>query len=229
MALNATVAMRFVEMELGMSHHLMELTRENMLDIFEQRTLPTFSLYFPYESRLIIDPYTDCVPDRTCLYYLRTELEILGVTKVLINNIEAGLQNISPFWSNPFDLHMRNTYESAVLNPTTFEFVHPDMVDVFPKNTYVRSLMVVLKCIHPKGMTTVPLNMREEFLELAKLDVLCALRPIRERFASINTTFGTIEQFLQKLDDAPDKRNDLIATWRTNVLKSPRKKKIYFY
>jgi len=229
MPINPTQVLRHIERKLGASHYQLELSREDIIQTVIDETLPTFSNYFPYEHSLLIDPAQDRVEGHIGVQYLKTDFDIVGISKVLINNVEAGLPNISSFYSNPFDMAMQNTLESMVVNPTTYRWVSPDKIEIFPKNTLIRELLVVLKVVHPKHMKTIPMNLRDEFYKLALYDVCESLYPIRQRFSNIQTTFGSIELFMQQLEEASSKREELLEKWRSNFLKSPNRKKIFVY
>jgi hypothetical protein len=69
--------------------------------------------------------------------------------------------------------------------------------------------------------------MRAEFLECALYDVRIAIYPIRERFRNINTTFGSVELFMEKLDSAADDKKQLIEKWRQHFAKSSKKRKMF--
>jgi hypothetical protein len=230
MSLNATSILRHIERKLGASHHLLEISQDDMIDTIVFETLPTFSNYFPHFDQLEVTPGTgDDVPGHMGWYFLRTDFEILGVSKVLINFIESGIPNISAYYSNPFDMQLTSDMESAVLNPTTFKYRAPDKVEIFPKNTYIQSMYVEIKCVHPKHFQTIPMNLREEFLKLAYYDICESIYPIRHRFQSIGTTFGNIDLFMDQIEQASDKRQELIETWRSNVLKNSQRKKLFIY
>lgn len=229
MSLNATSILRHIERKLGASHHLLELSQDDIIDTVVQETLPTFSNYFPYFDQLNVNPGQDNVPGHMGWYFLRTEFEVLGVSKVLINYIESGIPNLSAYYSNPFDMQLLSDMESAVLNPTTFKYRAPDKVEIFPKNTYIQSMYVEIKCIHPKHFQTIPMNLREEFLKLAHYDVCESLYPIRRRFQNIGTTFGSLDLFMEQLENAADKKEELLEKWKTNVLKNSNRKKLFIY
>ena len=69
--------------------------------------------------------------------------------------------------------------------------------------------------------------MRNEFLECALYDTRIALYPIRDKFRNINTTFGSIELFMDKLESAQDDKKALLEKWRANFAKSSKKRKIF--
>ena len=60
--------------------------------------------------------------------------------------------------------------------------------------------------------------MREDFCLLCLYDVLLAIRPIRKRFATINTAFGSLEPFNEMVDSAESNRNDLLNKRKEEML-----------
>lgn len=229
MPLNATIVLRNIFMELGASHQQLELDQEDIIKTVEEITVPTFSHYFPHEDKQVLAPDNDGVPGSRGLYYVRSDFEVLGVKKVLINNIEAGVPNISGYFSDPISMQIQANIDSAWLNPVTFKFHSPDIVEIFPKNTLIRQMLVVLKVMHAKHLGTIRTDMREEFLKLAVLDVKRALYPIRKRFQTIGTTFGNIEPFIEQLENARQDREDLLDKWKTEAPKSSQKQKLFIY
>jgi hypothetical protein len=229
MPISATTVLRHIERKLGVSHHTLELERDDLIRTIVEETIPTFSLYFPLRRRLLVEPGKDDVEGRYGVYYLKSEFEIIGISRVLINNIEAGIPNITNYYNNPFEMQIDANIQSSVINPTTYNWEKPDKIEIFPKNTFARTILVETKVVHPSHMTTIPLNLRDEFNALAYYDVCESLYPIRKRFSQIGTTFGSIELFMDQLEQASDKRTELLEKWKLNFLKSPERKKFFIY
>ena len=228
MSLSPTTVLRHIERRLGVSHHQLELSRDQIMDTVFEETLITFSTYFPHHHRIIIDRVKDAVEGRVGVYYLKTDFEILGISKILTDNLESNM-NISTYFHNPIDRQILANTESAVINPTTFRWEPPDKLEIFPKNIFPYNILCELKVVHPKHLKTIPLSLREEFLKLALYDVQISLLQIRRYFETISTNFGEIQLFLQELEEAPDKREELLEVWRTNLLRTPYRKKIFVY
>ena len=230
MSIDTTKTLRHIKKKLGASHHNIELLDNHIMETVFQETLPIFSRYFPYFNRIVVTPSIDHVDGRAGIYYLKTPLDILGISRVLVGNIVTHLTSISNFYSNPVDRQFLADLEGLVINPFTFKWWPPDKLEVFPKSlSYLEPFLVEVKCVHPKHLQTIPDTMREEFFKLAVYDVRDGLYQIRKRFSTLNTAFGNIELNMQDLEEAESKREELLEKWKTNFIKSANRQKIFIY
>lgn len=229
MAFNSTDVLQYIEMNLGASIQILELTPEEIMETVTKVTLPTFSLYYPHFHMIRVKPKEDAVPGRFNCFYLKTDFEIIGVTKVLSENY-LGNQGLPMAYydSDPINRQMTADIASMFFQPLTFDYESPNILSVYPKTLLTGQLEVQLKVVHPSHLGTIPFSLREEFLECALVDVRRALYPIRQRFQQINTTFGNIELFMDKLESANDDRKEILQRWRENFMKTSRRKKFYF-
>jgi hypothetical protein len=216
-------------MNLGATIQVLELTPEDIMKVVQEQTIPSFSQYYPYYAKVMIDPKRDKVPNRICTYYINTDLDLLGVSKLLIENYMGGtgLPIVAPYFTNPVDRQIIADTTSMYYQPFTFDFETPNILSVFPKTNFFGEFMIEVKALHPSHLSTIPLSMRAEFLECALYDVRIAIYPIRERFRNINTTFGSVELFMEKLDSAADDKKQLIEKWRQHFAKSSKKRKMF--
>jgi hypothetical protein len=76
-------------------------------------------------------------------------------------------------------------------------------------------------------MKTIPMNMREDFLKLCLLDVLISIYPLRHRFESFNTPYGTMQPFMEMVDSAKSDRDTLVERFERYFLKDSRAKRIF--
>jgi hypothetical protein len=229
MSLNPTVVMRRLGVELGLSHMDAELADFDMMNVVYEVTLPTFSDFFPYKIMVQVSHDKDLVDGYMGRYYLRTNFEILGISKLFIDDYQIkSLQNQTYYDYNPFTVAMKQNMEPFVTGMVTPKFHHPNQIELFPKHYAYGNFSVELKVMHPRHLATIPLNLREEFLELAVIDVKSALYPIRKRFQSMSTPFGSIELNIEDLQSAVDRRRDLLEKWTAKLLKTGNLKKIYF-
>jgi hypothetical protein len=230
MPMSATDTLRHIERKLGASFQRLELDQDEIMDTVISETLPTFSNYFPYHHRHIVVPERDQVVDRYGVYYLKTDFDVLGISKISIDggNVMGAIPR-AQINTNPFDMKISSDMLSAIENPLTFNYEAPDKLEIFPKGLITNVILVEMKVVHPSHLRTIPLNMREQFLKLALYDVQDSLHKIRRHFENMNTTFMNIELFLQDLEEASTKREDLLETWRSNFLKSHHNKKLYIY
>ena len=228
MAMNPTDVLQYIELNLGASLQVLELDANEIMEVVRTQTIPTFSIYWPNYKLLKVDPAEDKVPGRFNTFYLKTDLEIIGVSKVLAENYmgNSGLP-LAYYDSDPVNRQMTADIASMFLQPITFSYEPPNIVSVFPKTQLLGQFTVEVMTVHPDHLATIPYGYRNEFLECALYDVRIALYPIRQRFSTINTTFGNVELFMDKLDSAFDDKKQLLERWRTNFIKSSRHRKIF--
>lgn len=228
MAFNSSMVLQSIERNLGATLQVLELSTEEIMDVIRHETLPTFSKYYPFYTLLKIHPIEDKVPNRFNAFYIKTDFELLGVSKILAENYMGNgglpLANID---SDPINRQFTADIASMYIQPITFDFEEPNIVSVYPKSALMGTFMLEIKVVHPDHMATIPLSMRDEFLKLALFDIRTTLYPIRHRFANINTTFGNIELFMDKLESASDDREALLEKWRANFYKSSKRRKIF--
>jgi hypothetical protein len=132
-----------------------------------------------------------------------------------------------PLTVNPFETQMLNDFVSMTVTPITWEYIAPNRITIYPKIVQYQSAILEVKAIHPKHLKTIPMNMRDEFLKMALLDVLVSLYPLRHRFESFNTAYGELRPFLDMVDRATDERTALLEKWQSQVLKASKAKRIF--
>jgi hypothetical protein len=117
---------------------------------------------------------------------------------------------------------------SMITVPTTIQYFPEDnSLEIYP-DTYTKgTVLVELNCVHLNDFSTIPLNMRDEFLKLCLYDTQEVIYHMRKRFSNLQTSFGNIELFIDDLQDAPSKKEELLERWKANYFKSPKRKKIY--
>lgn len=228
MAINPSSILQYIEMSLGASLQVLELTVDEIMDIINTQSIPTFSLYYPYLKLIEINSKEDAVPGRFNTFYIKTDLEIVGVSKLLAENY-MGISGVpmSMYDSDPINRQITADITSMYIQPLTFAYETPNIVSVFPKTMLLGKFAVEIKTVHPTHMATINRNLIGEFKKLCLYDIQIALYPIRQRFATINTTFGSIELFMEGLQEATNNRSELLDKWRENFFKNSRKRKIY--
>jgi hypothetical protein len=161
-------------------------------------------------------------------YFLRTEFEILGIAKLLRGESAVLYKTvILNNTLNMFDNQIINDMLSSVNVPSTFNFLPPNKIEVFPKYVSEPNFLAVLKVIHPSHFYTVPMSLRDEFLKLALYDVAMSILAIRKQFTNLNSPFGNIELNMDDLESAEDKRNTLIDEWDHQYYKEGNRRKIW--
>jgi hypothetical protein len=227
--LTATQVLRYINRMLGTVLQELELSEEEMMRVIFQETLATYSKFFPYKYRLTISA-NEYVPGSLNTYKIpnKDNLEIIGVHKVFVANMTQFGSTLIPLSYNPFEGQVFNDFVSMTVTPITWEYKAPDELTVFPKIINHRSALIEVKAIHPKHLKTIPMNMRDEFLKLCLYDVLLSLYPLRHRFESFNTPYGTMQPFMEMVDSAKADKEELITRWQTLFLKDSTAKRIFW-
>jgi hypothetical protein len=226
--LTATQVLRFINRNLGTMLQEIELSQEEMMRVIFQETLPTFSKYFPYKYRMTVGN-ADFIQGSLNTYEIPNSdnLEIIGIHKVFISNMAQFGSTMIPLSYNPFETQIFNDFVSMTVTPVTWTYIPPNKVTVFPKIVNYQSAILEVKSVHPKHMKTVPMNMRDEFMRLALLDVLVSLYPLRKRFETMTTPFGTLQPFMEMVERSIDDRNALLERFNSLVLKDSNAKRIF--
>jgi len=227
--LNPTTVLRYLNRMLGTVLQELEINEEEMMKIVFQESLNTYSKYFPYKYFSYITQ-TDLVSGTRSTYKLPKidRLEIIGIHKVFISNMTQFGSTMIPMSYNPFETQVFNDYVSMTVTPTTFRYIPPDEIEIFPKVMGYQHAVLEVKAVHPAHLRTIPMNMRDEFLRLCLLDVLLALYPLRHRFETLTTPYGAIAPFMEMVDSAKEDKRELLEKWVSLFLKSADAKRIFF-
>jgi hypothetical protein len=223
-----TMVLRYINRNLGALLQELELSNEEMMRVVFQESLPTYSKYYPYKYRLTVGN-SSFVPGSLNTYQIPNEdqLEIIGIHKVFISNMAQFGSTMIPLSYNPFETQIFNDYVSMTVTPVTWQYLPPNQVTVFPKIVNYQEAILEVKAIHPKHMKTIPMNMRDEFLRLCLLDILVSMYPLRHRFESFTTPYGTMQPFMEMVDRATDDRKELLEKWNLLFLKDATAKRIF--
>jgi hypothetical protein len=226
--LTGTQVMRFINRNLGAALQELELSEEEMMRVVFQETLPTFSKFFPYKYRLQVGN-AQFVQGSLNTYEIPNSdnLEIIGIHKVFISNMAQFGSTMIPLSYNPFETQIFNDYVSMTVTPVTWTYIPPNQVTVFPKIVNYQTAILEVKAVHPRHMKTVPMNMRDEFLKLTLLDVLVSLYPLRKRFETMTTPYGTRQPFMEMVERSIDDRKDLLERFSNLLLKDSNAKRIF--
>lgn len=231
--LSPTDVLRYLNRNLGAALNIIELNEDEMMRVVFQETIPTFSKYFPWHTKIEVDARSQ-VPGKRNQFFL-SEDELLGL-KVI--SIHKGWISQTAFYgyhsmttmTDPVSTQLMQDVMSQTQTPITFLWEAPNKIQIYPYITNMgqSGFTVELNCQIPTHMKTIPMGYREWFLKLALLDVLISIYPIRHRFAdSLNTPFGQISLFLEQVDGAKDERQTLLETFQENILKDSDSKKIW--
>jgi len=226
--LTPTTTLRYLKRMLGTVIQDLEITDDEMMRVVFQESVPTYSKYFPYRYKLGLTPDDILDEKYPNVYKLpnKDRLEIFGVHRVWLSNMNQFGGSLLPLVNNPFESQFLNDYLSKTVTPTTFEFQAPDMITIKPKIYMKGSALIEVKAIHPKHLKTIPIAMREQFLQLCLDDVLLTLYPIKHRFATMNSVYGSIEVFTEMVDTAKDDKQQLLDKWAEAYLRQDNVKRL---
>lgn len=227
--------LNYIERNFGYGFNELELNTDDILNTIRMETLPTYSKFFPYMIEHYINPDEDRVNGYDNRYYLKCEgYTVLGVAEVFITNTYygdiAGLGYSSAVGMNGSEAQLIQDVLSVNRVPVTHRYNGDDnSVTIFPSGIPKHAVLAKLKVVHLDDFSSIPLNMRDEFLKLCLYDVQSAIFPLRRRFSNLQTAFGNIELFIDDLAEAPNKREELFEKWRRYSHKAANRKKIYVY
>lgn len=231
--LNSTRIIRYIEKHLGYKFMDLELSPDDIIEDIREYTLKTYSKYFPYIVPAdVIDSERVEVDKCNKLYIDSKGLNILSINRLITGNYEYVDPSIILRTPIPRDIFAATTnmdMNSMIQNPVTFRFYPPNTIEIYPSVMASTNSVVYLNCVHPKHFGTIPDNMEEQFLKLALLDVKSSLYEIRHRFANLETPYGNIELFIDDLQEAESKKEELLEVWRKLSHKQSNRKRLYIY
>ena len=228
-----------IKARLGASHRNLELDDRDIVNLLQNETLKTASIYNPFFLEYLLDPETERVEGMGNVFNVPMEIagfETIGVEKVFAAQNTASMYGFVPYgilggdigtiMGNYLNMKLANGITGLMLPPDTFQYVHPGMLRIF--NTYTQNkYFVVLRTTHKKDFSTFPYGLRETIMKLALADVANDLLGIRTFFQNLGSTFAEINLNTDMLNNWADKRDDLIENMRKNQLKNAGVRKIY--
>lgn len=224
-----TMTLRYINRMLGTAVQEIELTEEEIIRVVLQESLMTYSKYFPYQYKERITQ-ADCIGNgynNTFRIPNKDRLEIMGIHRVWLDNQNQFGGSLLPLVHDPFASQLLNDQLSMTLTPITFEYQAPNLITIKPNMWSIKSALVEVKAVHPKHLKTIPISMRDQWLRLALDDVLLSIYPLRHRFESLSTVYGNISLFLEMVDNAASDKEALIESWKENLLRDSKAKRIW--
>ncbi len=240
--LSETEVIRYAERRLGYKFMDLEITPNEMVEVVQMETLPEFSKYFPYVQQNYISD-KDKVPgyDNRWRIHSPDGEEIININRVIgldtINHLSlAGSDGVvygtprvgGNSMGNPIDNQLMTDLYSLQRNPTIFHFYPPNILEITPNYSSMNNFQVLMNTVHANDFSTIPINLRKQFLQLALVDIADTILPLRQRFQNIQTTFGSIELFVDTLQEISQSRQDITEQFRQSVTKNPNRKKVWF-
>ena len=203
-------------------------------NIILDRTLPEFSSMFPDIRTVIMDIYTDAVPDRedpvnidgdsvTINTLLRIPpiraQRIQGVASVKPHNRLSNLSMSSSFetlesYQDLAQAQSLADLASIMIPPATFKFIAPDKVRLYNNHTYTSKIEVEVKYDHHEELFTITdPGMRAAFYNLALLDAKSWMYANLKRYGGFRTAYGEVNLEIDDWSSAEADRKELISQW----------------
>lgn len=234
MYLNTTTLIKWLGLELGITHSFLEVSTEFMLEVIRLQTLPEFSKYYPALFRFTLDttdPSTRLEGKKGAFRIPISIMEpkrIIGVSK-LINDVVYGTREGFLYGQdiNVLDRQIRADIASVASLPITYRYFPPNIVEVYPHNLYLRKFLLEIKVSHDPNFFTIPKSMVSEFMKLALVDVKRALYNIRKNFPSISTAFGSLEFDMDSVQGMDDKRAEILEVWAAQYYKAAGRRRMW--
>lgn len=228
--LNTTKVLRHIEKKLGFKFTDLEIDENEIMDEIRQNTLRVYSKYFPYITRVDVTEQQK-IDGKVNRFMIDPQgLEIMSINRLILGNMEyidPSIITRPNYQADIFSTIMANDMMSMVRNPITFSFLEPNIVEIYPSVVGLTNVMMFVNAVHPDHLGTIRANMEDQFLKLAYLDVADMLYMIRARFANMTTPYGNLELMVDRLQDASDKRDELLQEWRRQSHKNANRKRIF--
>lgn len=229
MSITISSLLRHIHRKLGTSHFEIPIDEEEIIDIIQQESLYTYSKFYPHFVRTTIS-IDDLIEHRTSSSMYRipnpTSLQIIGISRRIDNGRIGLYNNVFPAVSvmDPITTQAAMDLISGSVVPKTFRYEPPDKIELFPRRLFMEKEMIEIKCIHKPDLSTITVNMKDEFFELCLLDVKDSIWQILKRKTDINSPFGTINLKIDDYAEAENQKKELLERWRRNFMKSSRRK-----
>jgi hypothetical protein len=227
--LNISQIVNRLKAKLGVRVRRLEISDEEIISLIMEESLPAFSVYFPFNTHLVLEPGKDLVPGYGNRFYLRTELGVNSITSIRPYDANIRRSHVSQMGGTAFDamaVQANADMNSAFHVPITFHLHPPSIVEIDPM-PYSTKLIVEYDTNH-FDVGTLHNGYREEFLKLCEYDLKIDLLGQRKFFSSISTVFGEVELNLESLEEASDKRDELLEKFDEKHLFSSNRQKIWY-
>ena len=230
--LNSTKVIRYIESHLGYKLTDLELRHDEILEYIRMFSLQTYSKYFPYITSVNIRTQERLETGYNRIHLNLNGLEILTVNRIVTANIDyvdPSIITTTTYMTDTYTQINQSDTASMMRNPITWRFYPPDVLEVYPATLALDTAQIFVNCIHPEHFGTIEASMEEQFLKLALLDAKTCLYQLRHRFANLETPYGNIELFIDDLQDAESKKEELIEYWRKMAPRQSNRKRLYIY
>lgn len=194
--------------------------------VLQDITIPVFSIYAPYKESLTINVADLELLDKDtiCEKYLLPEFKTRQLLYVFDVKYDSEVLSGLGYYGGGMPLlqgnligqlmlsNMGANIMNQVIPKMTFHFERPRTLYLY--NAYATQKIVLsLGFEHDKSMASIPETAREEFMNLALLDVKENMYPTLKQYTELNTVNGNINLKLDDWAQAEDQRNQLIEKW----------------
>lgn len=213
----------YIKFNLGSPFLKLEMDDEEILKYIKKYTLKTFSKYLPDTNKIELDlgDPNNVFPEEENAFYLfeKDGLEILNVKDVyysLGGEIIFGhpIMGAYSFGEIPsLVLAMEENNITKLFSDFDFHFFFkaPNVLYIRPI-PQTQTVVVEYERVHPPDFSTIPVDMEEDFLDLALADIKIIIGQRRKRYnGTIRTPFGEIPLDVGILDEGRDERDKLIT------------------
>lgn len=230
MANRMTKLLDKIERQLGLSVIELpeKLSKDHWAEIIRDDTLPTFSRFFPFRHRTIID--NECEKDG--FYFVDRDLpegtEILGVKDVAWDAYRAdpklGRQGLNygtwDFIAGEYGVddialsQVRADYLSLFNLGIYIEEYPPNKIKLVSVNgatvSRYQSFPIDVLIIHPDNLMTISPTMMEIFEQLSKADVALFIYNNLKYYDGTDTVYANLDLKLETVQEWANKRQDII-------------------
>lgn len=198
-----------------------------ILQILQDITVPTFSIYYPYKERLHVNLHDLELIEKTTSYEkvllpIFQPRELLYVFDVNYNN--DNLSGIG-FYGSGFPMLQGNAFSQIALSNAganlmstmvpkiTFHFNYPRTLYVY--NALVSNdLILDIGIQQDKSLASIPQTCSESFFKLALLDMRDNLYPTLSEYIDVDTALAKVSsKIIEGMQDAESIRNELLEKW----------------
>lgn len=210
--------------------------KEEWCKVIIEDSLVTFSRYYAYKFKYIVDSNT---PRKNGRWYINEDLiggaQILGVQDLdwadFANNSisiaqqfgyglpDMGAMNFS--MDDITDLAIRANYASLFNNGIYINFYYPNMIElksIGNNNLNLSQFAINLLLVHPDNLTTIPPTQMETFEALAQADVCGFLYNNLKYYDGMETVFATLDLKLGDLQNEYSKREGIVEKLEANYV-----------
>lgn len=218
---------------LGIKSLVLPFTDDDLMDIFYEDTLPTFSIYFPARVPFKVDLGLCKSADKVAVPIAGQKSFHLPLPENLnvieVEDIEFLDERIGTYWVPPlgamdawdlFASEMEQAkLESMMSIPITHQFLEPDILVLDqPACMYNQAVKLNLLVEHSKDLSTLKYSYLDYIMDLFAADAKIALYEDMKHHDKIDTTFNQIDLKIDEWADAKNDRKELIDYWKERFL-----------